>query len=136
LLHPMMRRLLEVVFDGKPEAAADVEAAAASGKASREKDRQRLAVPADAAEVAKLAKQYKNDALGPIAVSQDKGNTVFTFAEWKSPMASRKNDDGSVSFLPLEPSLHWFTLVAGTRDGKRVLIVRDGQHEYVFSEVA
>jgi CubicO group peptidase (beta-lactamase class C family) len=136
LLHPMMRRLLEVVFDGKPEAAADIDAAAANEKASQAKDRQRLAVPADATEVAKLAKQYKNDPLGPITVTQDKDNTIFTFAEWKSPMASRKNDDGTVSFLPLEPSLGWFSLVAGTRDGKRVLVVRDGQHEYVFSEVS
>src|SRR6267154_787825 len=90
LLRPFMRRLLEVTFDGKPEAVGDVARAA--------------------------------------------GGIVFDFGEWKSAVASRKNDDGTISFITVDPTIEGFEFVAGTREGKRVLVVRDGQHEYVFTE--
>ncbi len=51
-------------------------------------------------------------------------------------MASRKNDDGTISFITIDPSIAGFEFVVGERAGKRVLIIRDGQHEYVFTEGA
>jgi CubicO group peptidase (beta-lactamase class C family) len=136
LLRPMMRRLLEVVFDGKPEAVGDVDGRAAAHKASMAKDRERLVVPADRAEVSKLAAHYTSSALGDLAVLKQEGTTVFDFGEWKSTVASRKNDDGSISFITIDPAVGGFEFVVGERGGKRVLIIRDGQHEYVFSEAA
>ena len=46
LLGPLMRRLLEVVFDGKPEAVGDLDGRAERHKAVIAKERERLAVPA------------------------------------------------------------------------------------------
>lgn len=134
LLRPLMRRLLEVLFDGKPEAAGNVDAAAANTKVQIAKERERLAIPPDAAMVAKLADRYTSPALGEIAVRKAKGLATFDFGEWSSAVASRKNDDGTVSFITTDPATIGFDFVAGERDGKRVLIVRDGQHEYVFTE--
>ena len=51
-------------------------------------------------------------------------------------MASRKNDDGSISFITIDPGTEGFEFVVGDRAGKKVLIIRDGQHEYVFHEAA
>src|SRR5437899_2182705 len=51
LLRPFMRRLLEIVFDGKPEAAGNVASSAATHKAYIVKERERLVVPADPASV-------------------------------------------------------------------------------------
>ena len=51
-------------------------------------------------------------------------------------MASRKNDDGTVLFITIDPTGDEFEFVVGKRPGKRVLIIRDGQHEYVFTEAA
>ena len=59
---------------------------------------------------------------------------MFDVGEWKSAVASRVNDDRSVSFITIDPTLAGFEFVVGQRDGKRALIVRDGQHEYVFAE--
>jgi hypothetical protein len=64
------------------------------------------------------------------------GTTVFDFGEWKSTVASRKNDDGTISFITIDPSVSGLEFVVGERSGKRVLIIRDGQHEYVFNEAA
>jgi CubicO group peptidase (beta-lactamase class C family) len=134
LLRPLMRRLLEVLFDGKPEAAGNIDAAAANYKAGRAKQRERLVVPADPALIAKLAPHYTSTVLGDINVRKDGSATAFDFGEWKSAVASRKNDDGTVSFITVDPSVNGFEFVVSERSGKRALVIRDGQHEYVFME--
>ena len=134
LLRPMMRRLLEVLFDGKPEAVGNVDAAAVNFKAEIAKDRERLVVPASPDLVAKLARSYSSSSLGDLAVVTDSGATTFDFGEWKSKVASRKNDDGTVSFITIDPTNMGFEFVVADRSGKRTLVTRDGQHEYVFTE--
>jgi len=136
LLGPFERRLLEVVFDGKPEAVGNVAARAANHKAEIAKDRERLVVPADPALAARLATRYTSKELGEITVLNKDGVITFDFGQWKSAVASRKNDDGTISFLTIDPTNSGFEFVVADRAGKRVLIIRDGQHEYVFTEVA
>ena len=136
LLGPFGRRLLEVVFDGKLEAAGDVASHAATHKAELTKARERLVVPAAPTLVAGLAKRYSSRELGDIAVLNQDGVTTFDFGEWKSTVASRKNDDGTVSFITIDPTDDGLEFVMGERAGKRVLIIRDGQHEYIFTEAA
>jgi len=136
MLGPLGRRLLEVVFDGKPEAAADVAAQAARHKAELAKDRERLVVPADPAQVASLAKRYTSKELGELAVLNQDGVVTFDFGEWKSTVASRKNDDGTISFITIDPGTDGFEFVVGEKAGKRLLVIRDGQHEYTFTEAA
>ena len=135
LLGPFQRRLLEILFDGKPEAAADVASHAASHKAEIAKERERLVVPADPAKVAGLAQKYSSKELGDLAVITHDGVTTFDLGEWKSTVASRKNDDGTTSFITIDPGDDGFEFVVGEREGKRVLVIRDGQHEYTFTEV-
>ena len=134
LLDPFKRRLLEVVFDGKPEAAADVASRAAAHKAEIAKDRERLVVPADPSSAAALARRYSSKELGDLTVLSQNGITTFDLGEWKSSVASRKNDDGTTSFITIDPGTAGFEFVVGDRAGKRVLVIRDGQHEYTFTE--
>jgi len=136
LLGPFGRRLLEVVYDGKPEAEADVASQAAAHKAELAKDRDRLVVPAAADAVAGLAKHYSSKELGDLDVQFSNGATVFDLGEWKSSVASRKNDDGTTSFITIDPGTDGFEFVVGERSGKRVLVIRDGQHEYTFAETS
>jgi len=133
---PLLRRLLEVLFDGKPEAARMLEVAAAQRKAAIAKARERLVVPPDPAAVAKLAARYASSALGELKIQQDARATIFDVGEWKSAVASRKNDDGTISFITIDPTLDGFEFVVADKDGKRRLITRDAQHEYVFEEAA
>ncbi len=131
---PLLRRLLEVLFDGKPEAEATLKTAAAQRKAAIAKNRERLVVPADSASAAKLAPRYANKALGVVKVGHEGNATVFDVGEWMSSVASRKNDDGTTSFITIDPTLAGFEFVVADKDGKRQLITRDAQHEYLFVE--
>ena len=134
LLGPFSRRLLEVLFDGNPEAEADVAARAAAHKAQIAKGRERLVVPASPELVAGLAKHYSSKELGDLDVITHAETTIFNLGEWKSTVASRKNDDGTTSFITIDPGTDGFEFVVSERGGKRVLIIRDGQHEYAFTE--
>jgi CubicO group peptidase (beta-lactamase class C family) len=129
------RKLLEVLFDGRAEADAQTAAAAKTYYARIAAERKLVTVPADPAAVSKLAKRYRNPVLGEIGVSRDKGATLFDFGEWRSEVASRKNPDGTTSFLTIGPGVMGFEFVVGVnRDKRRSLTVRDAQHEYVFNE--
>ena len=125
------RKLLEVLFDGNPEADAQVAAQAKTFYEELAAERKLLTVPADPAESAKLAPHYVNPALGDITVTRPNGATIFDFGEWKSPMASRKNPDGTVSYVTIAPGGQGFEFVVGSGAAK-TLITRDAQHEYVF----
>jgi CubicO group peptidase (beta-lactamase class C family) len=132
---PFGRKLLEVLFDGRPEADADVAAQARSFFEQLAAERKLLTVPADAADAGKLAARYTNDALGDITVRRVGAATVFDFGEWKTEVASRHNPDGTLSFLTIAPGIIGFEFVVGSGPSP-TLIVRDAQHEYVFSASA
>jgi hypothetical protein len=129
----LSRKLLEVLFDGHPEADALLAADAKSFYSARAADRELLTIPADANVSAKLAKHYANPSLGEIAVSTSGASTMFDFGEWKSEVASRKNPDGTISFITIVPGLIGSEFVVGS-GAKRTLITRDAQHEYIFEE--
>jgi CubicO group peptidase (beta-lactamase class C family) len=135
LLGPLMRRLLEVVYNAKPEAVASVDAAAGNYRTVIAKERARLTFPATEEEVSKLATHYVNAELGNINVKRSGDQTVFVWDGGESRMATRKNDDGAISFINADPPLSGFEFVRSEKDGKRALIVRDAQHEYMFVEV-
>jgi len=129
----LRRKLLEVLFDGRPEAEAKLNADAKSFYSSLAADRKLLTIPADANETAKLGKHYTNPSLGDIAVSTSGASTIFDFGEWKGEVATRKNPDGTISFITTVPGAMGFEFVVGSGP-KRTLTIRDAQHEYVFEE--
>jgi len=132
---PFQRRLLEVLFDGRPLAQGDIDAGVKRLKAQVAAERKRLTVPADAEASSRLAANYRNPAVGSIQVTHNGKSTVFDFGAWHSEMASRKNDDGSLSFVTISPGVDGFEfVVSGTADSRK-LTLRDGQHEYVYDEV-
>jgi hypothetical protein len=128
------RKLQEVLFDGRPEADADLGAAAKSFFAQITAERKTLVVPANAQDAAKLGAHYRNAALGGLEVQHSGTKTMFDFGEWKSEVASRRNPDGTTSFITISPGVSGFEFVVGA-GAKKTLTTRDAQHEYVFDSV-
>jgi CubicO group peptidase (beta-lactamase class C family) len=135
MLEPFFRRLLEVVYDGKPEAARDIAAAAAQAKAQAKARRAKLTVPGDPAVLAGLAAKYRNPETGALTF-RDQGGTKWMKAGFvEGPVATRKNADGSISLVSAGPGAIGIEALVGTRNGARTLTIRDSQHEYVYTEV-
>ena len=128
------RKLLEVLFDGKPEADAQI---AAQSKAFYEEmaaERRLLTIPADAKAAEMLAARYINPALGTIALGHKGATVVFDLGVFVSEVGSRANPDGTTSFITTVPGMNGLEYVAGSSGNKRTLTLRDMQHEYVFLE--
>jgi hypothetical protein len=96
--------------------------------------RKQIERPAAPELAGKLAARYESPELGEIAVVKKGGAVWFDVGEFAVEVASQKNPDGTVSFVTVSPGLIGLPFVVGERGGKRTLVVRDAQHEYVFEE--
>jgi CubicO group peptidase (beta-lactamase class C family) len=129
------RKLLELLFDGRPEADAWLSEKAKSFYAELAEKRKLVTLPADSAAAAQLARRYTNDELGEIVVLRNGANVIFDFGEWKGEVGSSRNPDGSTSFRPVDAGIWGAMLEFVAGDGeKRTLELRDGTHEYTFTE--
>jgi hypothetical protein len=134
IMSAFTRKLLEVLFDGEPRADAEIAAAAAALKQQTAASRARLIIPPDAAEASRLAARYASPDLGELRVRTRGDITTFDFGDGlASPVASRRNPDGSTTFITSAPGF-WRELTVGSAGGKRTLLTREDQHEYVFTE--
>jgi CubicO group peptidase (beta-lactamase class C family) len=133
LMRPFRRRLLEILYDGEPEAADDVKAAAVAIRAETSHERSLITIPPDPTVISKLASQYDNAELGPLKVNKTKnGETVFIWSSARSKVATRKNPDGGTSIVTITPGIDGFEFLPGQDQGRPTLTIRDGQHVYVF----
>jgi CubicO group peptidase (beta-lactamase class C family) len=129
---PLLRKLLEVVFDGKPEADERIKVAAANRKAEAAKTRELLTLPVPATAAKKLARRYTSPELGFIQVQRSGAQLRLQFAHWSSEVALRKNEDGTQSYVTIDPGVGGIEFVRDDKAKKPTLILRDAQHEYRF----
>ena len=97
-----MRRLLELLYDGKPEAAADVTAAATRIKAEVAKEAELVSKVPDKDTVAALAASYYSPDLGALSVTRGASGAQFAFRTMATPVGTKKNEDGTMSFVALD----------------------------------
>lgn len=124
------RRLVEVLYDGKPEAAGNLAAAAVRIDADLAAERKRLDALPDPKLVASLAPRYTNPDLGHIAVRRLGTALVFDFGAWHARMTTRRNDDGTVGFTTIDPGAVGHDVFQPGPGN--TLTLRDGQHEYIY----
>ena len=132
---PFKRRLMELMFDGEVQAEATAAANAKANRDAFDAQRKLLQWPADAAALAGLAPRYRNAALGELVVTRTDGVAMFDVGGFRSAVATMPQPDGSLAFVTIDPVAAGFPFVRADKDGVRKLVVRDGQHEYVFDEV-
>lgn len=134
LQEPLARKILEVLYDGKPEAAEDIASRAARMAEGRAKSRSDIDYPGDTKVLARLADAYTSPELGPLTVRRDGGKTFVSTTSIRSEIATKKEPDGSVSIITVEPGFVGSNMVIGEQDGKRTLSLLDDQHTYVWVE--
>lgn len=132
---PFKRRLMELMFDGEAQAQATADANAKANREGFAAFRKLLQIPGDATALASLAPRYRNDALGDIVVSRKGGKARIDVGAFSSEIVTQPQPDGSLAFVTIDPVAAGFQLIRADKDGMRKLVVRDGQHEYVFDEV-
>ena len=73
-----------------------------------------VGTPAEVARYLGIELEYTRDMMIRDALLLHRGAAaVFDFGEFASPVASRKNDDGTISLVTIEPSVKGLEFVAG-----------------------
>ncbi|NTZ43277.1 beta-lactamase family protein [Altererythrobacter sp. SALINAS58] len=135
MLAPFLRRMLEVVYDGKPEAVQDIQAAAARIDKAAAAKRERLTFPGDPVVLAGLTGLYEHPEIGSILINETDNGYWMKAGFVEGPVATRVNADGSTSLITAGAGLVPVEAVVGEQSGQPTLTVRDAQHEYVYGRV-
>ena len=86
----VMRRTLEVIYDGKPEAEEDLRVGrCAETEAYLTGEQRDWKVPPDPPQVKRLAGSYRNAASAMSSFAPGRDELVFQFGGWKSRMATK-----------------------------------------------
>ncbi|GMM93981.1 serine hydrolase domain-containing protein [Qipengyuania sp. MTN3-11] len=134
LLGLFERKLMEIIYDGKAEAAENLAAAVSLGAEARAKSREMISENGDPEVLAGLAPRYANPELGPLTITREGEMTYGTMTSGRTALGTMANEDGTHSIVMTTPGMFGLPLVIAERDGKRALILNDAQHEYVFLE--
>lgn len=134
-LHSVRRRLLEVMFDGRPEAQQDLEFSLKRREETSAKELEKLALTPDADWVRTLVGQYESKELGQIAIEYDGTKATLNTGEWKSTFGQQKEEDGRSKIVLLDPPFMGFDFLADVKGGKPILTLEKPQHKYVFEPV-
>lgn len=132
LTNALQRKLLEVLYNGKPEAAENVDSVAKSNAAWATKLRSELTYPIPSPAAESLIGKYSNSDLGPLLIVREGDKIVMRATSIWSEIASKKNTDGTTSIVTITPGFIGGDMLIGTRDGKATLKLNDNQHEYLW----
>lgn len=132
LTEQVKRRLLELLYDGKPEAVENITSAEKRSKESFAKFRSELDLNATPTQMAPYVGRYSNADLGNLTVGYENGKLMARATSIWSEVAPKRNKDGTTSLITISPGIGGLDLLAGTQNGRRSLVLNDGQHEYVF----
>jgi CubicO group peptidase (beta-lactamase class C family) len=132
LTNAVKRRLLEILYDGKPEAAENIATSAKLGAEARTKLLSELTWPVEPAQEALVLGKYTNAELGPLTIAREGGKLMMHTTAIHSELATKKNEDGTHSLVTVSPGFWGADVLIAEREGKRVLILNDSQHEYVW----
>lgn len=132
LRYPFRRRLLELLFDGKPEAEENVAVQSHRLKQADAVEREALRAQAVPVRPGTLAVRYRNNALGDIVVTHEGTATWFDFGGWRSKIIARKAEGGT-TLVTVSPGVDGFEFLLAGDSGARTLTLVDAQHRYVFT---
>jgi CubicO group peptidase (beta-lactamase class C family) len=132
------RKVMEELFEGaKPLADARVEYFSKSHKDDIAKNMDRITPQPDAAWLNAVVGTYTNADLGKLTVTAGPKGGRLDAGEWQSAIGQKKDADGSLKVVLLDPPLAGLSLLIGGDDrAHRTLTLLDDQVKYVFTRAA
>lgn len=128
------RKLLETLFDGRDEARENLAFAIKTRQEDQAKEMSKIDAEPDRAWLDKLVGTYTNPSLGRVIVRVEGKQGVFDAGEFKSPIARKKEEDGTIKVSLAAPSWKWMELLPQEVNGKMTLTLEVGQQKYLFEQ--
>ncbi len=126
------RRVIELLFDAKEEAATALEFRLKRRRDSYAKELANVALEPELAWSKSLVGDYTNASLGRLSLRMDGKVGILDAGEWKSAFGKQTEADGSVKLILLDAPMAGFTFAIREQAGRTTLSVEAPQHAYVF----
>jgi CubicO group peptidase (beta-lactamase class C family) len=134
-LAAVRRRLMEILFDGEPEAAENLVAGIDLQNKARAEDTVLLKPQIDPALVSRILNDYTNPGLGRASVRREGRQVIIDVGEWQSPLAQKTDRDGTTKLVMMGPVFAGFELIPEEKDGRTTLTIQAAQQTYTFEPV-
>ena len=134
LARVLRRKLLELLFDGRAEAADNLQSRWRMIQESVAKEAKKIQ-PAPSEWLKELVGEYRNPSLGKLSLRLEGEGAVLDVGEWKSRVARKKEVDGTLKLVLTDPPWIMLEFLPGWTDGRRSLLLQTGQQRYHFVEV-
>jgi len=129
----VQRRVVEAIFEGaRPIADTRLAYIVRTRRDDIAKTMERVTREPDAAWVKGLVGAYENADLGKVTVTAGPKGGTFDAGEWKSGLGQKREVDGSVKAVLVDPPMAGMDLLIGGDDPHRTLTLLDDQVKYVF----
>ena len=133
LLSAINRRLLEILFDGKSQALVQLQTRLKDRDESLARKLKDVDVASDKTWLAPLVGIYTNPDLGKVVIQLIPQGALFDAGEWKSLIGQKKEKDGELRVILLDPPNAGLEFLPKVVDSSMQLILdSDPQHNYVF----
>jgi CubicO group peptidase (beta-lactamase class C family) len=128
------RKLLELLFDGRSEAADNLQSRWKLMKDATAKEASKIQFAPDREWLKELVGDYRSPSLGSISLRLEGDGAVLDAGEWKSRVGRKKEVDGTLKLVLTEPPMIQLDFLPGWRDGRRTLLLETPQQKYLFVE--
>lgn len=125
------RRLMELLYAGRPRAERELAAWHALDGELRTKEWSRIQTPPDPAWFSRLSGHWFAPELGRITLRRVAGKALLDAGEWKLEVAQKTDENGTVKLITTGAPYR-LELVPTERNGKLLLLLDAGQHSYAF----
>jgi hypothetical protein len=130
----VQRKVIEEIFEGAKDLAGPrVEFFAKEKHDGIAKELEKVTLEPDAKWVKGLVGAYSNADLGKLTIAATPKGGTLDVGEWKSAFGQKKEADGTVKVVLLDPPFAGFELIPGGDDAHPTLTVLDDQVKYVFT---
>jgi CubicO group peptidase (beta-lactamase class C family) len=131
----LLRRFLELLFDGKEEARQNLAAAIARAEKALGEQRALLRDRPDRSWIDPLLGRYEQPALGAVTLSRAGERVVLDAGEWKSEITEEVDRDGTHKIFLTSAPMAGIELVPREKDGVEMLVLDAGQQVFEFKRV-
>lgn len=132
---PFRRKLLELVFDGRPEADEDLAFAVQERRDAAAKEAASVEVKPDAAWLQRFAGRYTSAGLGEVTIKVTGGAGVLDAGEWSSAIGRKTEADGTIKLVLTTPPWR-YEFLPGEANGAVTLTLDVPQQRHVLTRAA
>ncbi|MCA9602177.1 MAG: beta-lactamase family protein [Myxococcales bacterium] len=130
------RRLIELLFDARPRAEANLRADLKLDDQVTEQLKANINPAPAAAVLEPLTGTYRNDRLGEVRIAATKGGFRFDAGEWSSAIGTANAEDGSTQLVLVDPPWLGLTFRTGEAPGGPLLVLDGGDESFTFERTA